>query len=141
MRKGGQSLRTRGIESPALNCYYGSTNHLALYRFNCAEIGIAVKEGFSLNTRRFVLGGVLGTGLLACGILLAQNPPPENIDPHRHEHMAKAQHHIREAWDEMSAAQTANDYDMQGHAAHAKELLEQAGREIKAAAEAANQHR
>ncbi len=80
-------------------------------------------------------------GLIAGSIAIAQNPPPENIDPRRHEHMAKAQHHIREAWDEMSAAQVANDYDMSGHAAHAKDLLAQASREIKAAAEAANQHR
>lgn len=87
-----------------------------------------------MNTRNFVMGGVLGAGLLAGGILIAQNPPPENIDPGRHPHMARAQHHAREAWDEMAAAQAANDWDMHGHAAHARELLEEASREMKAAA-------
>lgn len=92
-----------------------------------------------MNTRNFVTTGVLGAGLLACGILIAQAPPPENIDPGRHPHMARAQHHIREAFDEITAAQGANDWDMSGHAAHARELLDQASRELKVAALAANQ--
>jgi hypothetical protein len=36
------------------------------------------------------------------------------------------------------AAQTANEFDMAGHAAKAKELLDQANNELKQAAEAAN---
>ena len=40
----------------------------------------------------------------------------------------------------VDAAQHANEYDMGGHAAHAKELLRQAREEIKMAARAANRH-
>jgi hypothetical protein len=39
------------------------------------------------------------------------------------------------------AAQQANEWDMKGHAQKAKELLEQANREIKAATEAANENK
>lgn len=94
-----------------------------------------------MNTRNLALGGVLGVGLLAAGILIAQNPPAENIDPNRHPHLAAAQHHLRMAFDEASEAQHANDWDMSGHASHAKELMDQASRELKEAAEAANRHR
>jgi hypothetical protein len=84
------------------------------------------------------MGTVLGLGLLAGGIVIAQNPPPENIDPARHIHLAKAQHHIREAFDEIGAAQAANDFDMHGHAQHARELLDQAAHELKVSALDAN---
>jgi hypothetical protein len=43
--------------------------------------------------------------------------------------------------DKVTAAQQANEYDMNGHAAKAKELLSQAYREIKLAAQAANRNR
>jgi hypothetical protein len=45
-----------------------------------------------------------------------------------------AKHHT------ISAAQQANEFDMQGHAQKAKDLLDEASREMKAAAEAANKH-
>jgi DNA-binding transcriptional regulator PaaX len=93
-----------------------------------------------MKTRNLVMSGVAGAGLLAAGIVIAQNPPAENIDPNRHPHLAAAQHHIRMAFDETGQAQHANDWDMSGHAAHARELLDQAARELKAAAEAANRH-
>lgn len=93
-----------------------------------------------MNRRKLVVGSVLGVGLIAGGILIAQGPPPENIEPARHPHMAAAQHHIREAFDEIAQAQRANDYDMNGHAEHAKKLLDEAARELKASAEAANRH-
>jgi len=91
-----------------------------------------------MKNRNFVLGSVLGVGLLAGGIVIAQNPPAENIDPNRHPHLAAAQHHIRMAFDEISTAQHANDWDMGGHAEHARKLLDDAARELKVAAEAAN---
>jgi hypothetical protein len=45
---------------------------------------------------------------------------------------------INQAYDRITAAQQANEWDMGGHAAKAKDLLEQAKREIRLAAEAAN---
>ena len=47
---------------------------------------------------------------------------------------------LGQAYDRIVAAQQANEWDMGGHAAHAKELLDQANHEIKIAAEAANGH-
>ena len=40
-----------------------------------------------------------------------------------------------------AVAQQANEWDMDGHAAKAKELLDQVNRELKLAAEAANKNR
>jgi hypothetical protein len=80
-------------------------------------------------------------GLIAGGIVAAQNPPAENIDPARHPHLAASQHDIREAFNEIGEAHRANDWDMDGHAAHARELLDQAARELKMSAESANHHR
>ncbi len=91
-----------------------------------------------MKNRNLALGCALGVGLLASGILIAQNPPAENIDPNRHPHLAAAQHHLRMAFDEAGEAQHANDWDMGGHAAHARELMDQAARELKVSAEAAN---
>ena len=94
-----------------------------------------------MNVRNVVLGSVVGLGLFAGGFLAAQGPPAENIDGARHPHLAAAQHHIREAWGEVNEAQHANDWDMDGHAEHARALLDQAAAELKASAEAANHHR
>jgi hypothetical protein len=93
-----------------------------------------------MKTGKLVLGSVIGLGLLASGIVIAQTTPVENIDPHRHPNLADAQHHIRVAYDAIGRAQSANDWDLQGHAAHAKELLDQAAHELKASAEASNAH-
>jgi hypothetical protein len=93
-----------------------------------------------VNRRKFVLGCAPALGLITGGLALAQHPPAEDIDPHRHPNLADAQHHMRAAWDALGRAQVANEYDMEGHAAHAKQLLEQAANETKAAAEWANRN-
>ena len=77
-----------------------------------------------------LLAGALG----AAGIAGAQ----ENVSAKRHPHLAHAQGAIENALRQIDDAQQANEFDMQGHAAHAKELLQQADLEIKQAAEAAN---
>jgi len=81
---------------------------------------------------KFVLGSVLCAVSFAGGVLVAQGP--------RHPNLMEAQRLINQAFDRIVAAQQANEWDMGGHAAHAKDLLEQAKREIKMAAEAANRH-
>ena len=55
-----------------------------------------------------------------------------------HPNLKKAHNKIKEAQALISAAQVANEFDMDGHAAKAKELLDQAEREIAQAAMAAN---
>jgi hypothetical protein len=62
------------------------------------------------------------------------------VDPYRHPNLAEAQSLIAQAIDRVTAAQQANEYDMNGHAARAKDLLMQANHEIQLAAKAANQN-
>jgi len=80
---------------------------------------------------------IVGSLLLAGGIAVAQRPK-ENVSPRRHPNLAAAQRAIEQAWQKLGAAQQANEFDMGGHAAKAKELIDQANREIKLAAETAN---
>jgi F0F1-type ATP synthase membrane subunit b/b' len=67
-------------------------------------------------------------------------PPVDNVSGHRHPNLAAAQRLSTQAYEKIVAAQQANEWDMAGHAQKAKDLLDQANREIKAAAEAANKH-
>jgi hypothetical protein len=76
--------------------------------------------------------------LLGGGVARAE--PVQNISPALHPNLADAQRLSREAFDRISAAQVANRFDMEGHAARAKALLEQVNLELKLAAEAANRH-
>jgi hypothetical protein len=55
-----------------------------------------------------------------------------------HPNLAEAQKLIERAINKVTMAQKANEYDMGGHAAKAKALLDQAFEEIKLAARAAN---
>ena len=65
-------------------------------------------------------------------------PPAQNISGRRHPNLAAAQRLTDQAFQKISAAQQANEWDMDGHAAKAKELLDQANNELKQAAEVAN---
>src|SRR5271163_2632409 len=77
-----------------------------------------------MKNRGLALGSVLGMELPAGGIVTAQNSPEQDIHPARHPHLASAQCHIMEAFDSPNHAQQANDFDLDGHAAHAKALLD-----------------
>ncbi len=83
------------------------------------------------------LGAVIGILILAGGLAIAQ-PPKRNISAARHPNLAAAQRLSQQAWEKIAAAQQANEWDLQGHAQKAKELLDQVNRELKQAAEAAN---
>jgi hypothetical protein len=85
--------------------------------------------------RRLVLGTVLSLGLFASGVIVGQN-----VNPNRHPNLAAAQRFMQQAMNKMDAAQVANEFDMHGHAAKAKDLLAQAYNEAKQAAEEANRH-
>ncbi|HXY42388.1 MAG TPA: hypothetical protein VEQ10_22120 [Vicinamibacteria bacterium] len=78
--------------------------------------------------------------LMLAGSALAQKttPPAQNVNPHRHPNLAAAQRMAHNAYEKIVAAQQANEWDMQGHAQRAKELLDQVNNELKLAAEAAN---
>jgi hypothetical protein len=88
-----------------------------------------------MNIRKLALGTTLCLVSFAGGITIAQG-----VNPHRHPNLAAAQRLIDQAIGRVDAAQQANEFDMGGHAAKAKELLGRANEEIKAAAMDANQH-
>lgn len=85
--------------------------------------------------------GLIAVTMLGGEALIAQRRPAENVSGKRHPNLAAAQHLTEQAFSRISDAQRANEFDMGGHAAKAKELLDQANRELKMAAEAANEHR
>jgi F0F1-type ATP synthase membrane subunit b/b' len=87
---------------------------------------------------RFVVA-VLGFLLILGSVALAQRPR-ENVSRARHPNIAAAQRLCEQAWQRVVDAQQANEFDMQGHAQKAKELLDQANRELKLAAETANRN-
>lgn len=68
-------------------------------------------------------------------------PPVEDVSGKRHPNLAAAQRLSHQAWERITEAQKANEWDMDGHAAKAKELLDQVNNELKMAAEAANKNR
>ncbi len=88
---------------------------------------------------RNILKVLLGIALLGGGILLAQKPV-ENVNPHHHPNLAAAQRLTQQAYEKIKAAQEANEWDMDGHAQKAKDLLDQANQQLKLAAEAANKN-
>lgn len=72
------------------------------------------------------LGAVLVAGMVVAGPLKG------------HPNLKKAHNKIKEAQALITKAQAANEFDMEGHAAKAKDLLDQAEQEIAQAAEAAS---
>ncbi len=85
--------------------------------------------------------------LLLCGAMLvgiassAMAKPAENVSHHRHPNLAAAQRLSAQAFEKIVAAQRANEFDLGGHAQKAKDLLDEANRELKAAAETSNEHK
>ena len=55
-----------------------------------------------------------------------------------HPNLQAADKALATAWDKITAAQKANEFDMDGHAAKAKDAIKLAVDEVKLAAEAAN---
>jgi hypothetical protein len=84
---------------------------------------------------RFVFG-ICAAFTLASGSALAKGQPLAG-----HPNLQAAHAQIRHAMERISAAQKANEFDMGGHAAKAKELLEQAEKELMQAAGAASEGR
>jgi len=87
--------------------------------------------------KKFARISVVGALLLTGGMLCAA-APARNVSAARHPNLAAAQRLCHQAWEKLVAAQQANEFDMQGHAQKAKDLLDQVNNEIKLAAEAAN---
>lgn len=88
-----------------------------------------------IKTRIFAT--LLGSALLIGGAAIAQMPKG-NVSAARHPNLAAAQRLSQNAYEKIVAAQQANEWDMQGHAQKAKELLDEVNKELRAAATAAN---
>jgi hypothetical protein len=84
-----------------------------------------------------LLGVLLGVALFVGGMAFAQKPV-QNVNPHHHPNLAAAQRLCDQAYQKIVTAQQDNEWDMEGHAQKAKDLLDQANRELKKAAEWAN---
>ncbi|HTS24315.1 MAG TPA: hypothetical protein VMH81_00455 [Bryobacteraceae bacterium] len=91
-----------------------------------------------MNRNRF-LTAVLGSMLVLGGYAVAQTKEPvKNVSGKLHPNLARAQNQARNAYNSIVEAQKANEWDLQGHAQKAKELLDQVNNELKLAAEASN---
>jgi hypothetical protein len=93
-----------------------------------------------MRTRNTVLGTLMAIALLAGSFVYGQkmNAPAENISGKKHPNLAAAQRLCYNAFEKITAAQEAHEWDLDGHAAKAKELLDQASNELKQAAISAN---
>jgi F0F1-type ATP synthase membrane subunit b/b' len=84
----------------------------------------------------------IGMAICVAGFALAATvvaaAPANNVSHARHPNIAAAQRLATQAYEKIEAAQRANEFDLGGHAQKAKDLLDQASRELKAAAEASN---
>jgi len=85
-----------------------------------------------------VTAAVLGIALLCGGYLFGERP--EKDIGRRHPNLAAAQRLCSQAFEKITQAQAANEWDMKGHAQKAKDLLDQVNHELKEAAEEANEH-
>lgn len=83
------------------------------------------------------IAGMVALAMVCGGVAVAQMPK-DNVSGGKHPNLAAAQRLSRQAWEKIGAAQQANEWDMDGHVAKAKELLDQVNNELKEAAEAAN---
>ena len=75
--------------------------------------------------KKRVFAPVIASLLLIGGIAIAEQPA-QNVSKGKHPNLAAAQRLSNQAFEKISAAQQANEWDMQGHAKKAKDLLEQA---------------
>ena len=91
-----------------------------------------------MKIRNVLIGAVLMLAMAVTGIVSAQKKPVQNVSPKRHPNIAAAQRLTAQAYEKITAAQQANEWDLAGHAQKAKELLDQANQELKKAAEVSN---
>jgi hypothetical protein len=91
-----------------------------------------------MKISKALVGTVLVAALIG-GVAVAQKPV-EDVSGKKHPNLAAAQRLSEQAYNKITAAQEANEWDMQGHAAKAKDLLDQVNKELKLAAESANKN-
>jgi hypothetical protein len=87
-----------------------------------------------------VISAVLGVAFVIGGVALAQ-APKDNVSKGLHPNLAAAQRLSTQAYEKIMAAQEANEFDLAGHAAKAKSLLDQVNSELKLAAQQSNKNK
>jgi hypothetical protein len=92
-----------------------------------------------MKISKSLVGVVMAAALICGGVALAQKPV-DNVSGKKHPNLAAAQRLSQQAYEKIVAAQQANEWDMDGHAAKAKDLLDQVNQQLKMAAEAANKN-
>ena len=88
-----------------------------------------------MRLNRSIERTILAATLLGATALMALQ-----VNPDRHPHLAAAQKHGQEAFNELTAAQAANNNQLGGHAQKAKELLVQANHELDLAVQESNRN-
>ncbi|MFO0747792.1 MAG: hypothetical protein U1F43_19320 [Myxococcota bacterium] len=88
--------------------------------------------------KTFIASLIISTVSLG-GVAMAK--PTPNTSAKKHPNLHSAQVLIEKAYKKVEAAQKANEFDLGGHAQKAKELLDQANAELKAAAEVSNENK
>ncbi len=88
--------------------------------------------------KKLLTAVALGVSVIVAGAAVAKEPV-KNVSAKKHPNIAAAQRLVDQAWEKVTAAQKANEYDLGGHAAKAKDLLEQANTELKEAAKESNE--
>lgn len=92
-----------------------------------------------MKISKTLAGAILAVALIGGGVAVAQKPV-DNVSAKKHPNLAAAQRLSQQAYEKITAAQQANEWDMDGHAAKAKDLLDQVNKELKLSAEAANKN-
>lgn len=90
-----------------------------------------------MNIRQKLATIAVGAAITGAALGLAQGRPEDNIGK-RHPNLEAAQHLSTQAYNKPKAAQAANEFDLDGHAQKAEELLDQANREMAASANFVN---
>jgi hypothetical protein len=123
--------RAKLASSIRMNLKKGKVKNMTLF--------VTAKGAEMMKTRRAVpVGIVLALALLCTSLGFAQKKPAQNVSPKRHPNIAAAQRLSAQAFQRIVDAQNANEWDLAGHAQKAKELLDEANKELKKAAEVAN---
>jgi len=91
-------------------------------------------------TKPYVVSSILAAAVAIGGFAFAQ-APKDNVSKAAHPNLNAAQRLSTQAYEKIMAAQEANEFDLGGHAAKAKTLLEQVNSELKLAAQTANKNK
>jgi F0F1-type ATP synthase membrane subunit b/b' len=88
--------------------------------------------------RNLFVAVVLSLAMVFTGVMFAQKKPAQNVSGKRHPNIAAAQRLTAQAFQRITDAQNANEWDLAGHAQKAKQLLDEANEDLKKSAEVSN---